>query len=120
MALLTVQKISLGLSGGTYSGLNPSFVAAVGPDTFVARDNRTFLVVKNGGGGSINVTVASILNCNQGHDHDPVIAVTNGQERWFGPFKPSEFTDANDIVTITYSGVASVTVAAFSLAEQGR
>lgn len=122
MALLNVQKISMGLNAaGSYLGLVPAFVAAVGPDTFINRDNRTFLAVKNGGGGAITVTIDSKVKCNQGHEHDVAVSVTNGSEIWIGPFSPVEFSDGStDIVTITYSGITSVTVAVFSLSSDGR
>lgn len=100
MAALTVQKIVLG-------GLNPAPVAAAGGgDTFV-NDGRTYLYVKNGGGGSINVTVDTTTNCNYGFDHDAVVAVPAGGERLIGPFAPSRF---GSTCAVSYSGVTTVTV----------
>lgn len=59
MADLTVQTPTL-------AGLNPTFAAAsVGGDAFL-NDGNTYLHVKNGGGGSINVTVDSQTQCSQG------------------------------------------------------
>jgi hypothetical protein len=122
MATLAVQVISHGLSAGTYSGLNPATglaSAAAGGDVFF-NDGRTFLRVKNGDSGAHVVTVNSIFNCNQGHDHNIVISVPAGEERWFGPFSPQQFNDANDLVAVTYDGVTSVQVEALRLAEKGR
>ena len=61
-----------------------------------------------------------MLNCSQGHDHDVAISVTNGTRKLIGQLNPEEFSDANGIVSVTYSGVTSVTVGAFSLREKGR
>ncbi len=109
MALLTTQQIA-------NSGLNPSFVAAAGGgDTFRAEDT-VFLVVKNGGGSSITATIATPATSSEGLAiADAAVSVTNGQERWIGPFK-DEFRDpATGLVTVTYSGVTSVTVGVFRL-----
>lgn len=119
MALLTVQTISLGLSGSTYSGTNPTFVAAVGPDTFLNRDGRTYLEVINAGGSPITVTLNSLSNCGQGHDHNVVVTVPNGERRKIGQLDPGRFSDSSGLVTVTYSGITSVTVGAFSLRENG-
>lgn len=121
MAQLTVQRITQGLSAGTYSGLLQALVAAnAGGDKF-QNDGRTYLHVKNGGGSPITVTIDSRINCNQGHDHNPAVSVGAGEERLIGPFGP-EFnsTDGLNNVDVTYSGVTSVTVNPFSLAEKGR
>jgi hypothetical protein len=123
MAQLTVQTISQGLNKttGAYAGITPTYAsAASGGDSFLNTDGRTFLQIKNAG-SSITVTIASRKLCSQGHDHDPVITVgaTTG-DVMAGPFNPEEFNDAAGLVSVTYSAVTSVTVAAFSLASQGR
>jgi hypothetical protein len=105
MALLTVQQI-------VRTGLNPSYQAAAGGgDSIPNSAGRVFLHVKNGGGSSINVTLNSQTNCDQGFDHDEVVAVPNGGERIIGPF-PARFQDSSGNVQVTYSAVTSVTVAA--------
>jgi hypothetical protein len=79
----------------------------------VAPGNDVFLHVKNGGGGSITVTVDSVTPCNQGGDHDLAVAVPAAQERMIGPLPASRFANATTgLVNITYSGVTTVTVAA--------
>lgn len=108
MAVLTVQKI-------TQAGIAPSFAAAsAGGDEF-ANSGRTFLHVKNGGAGSINVTINSQKPCDQGFDHDLVVAVPNGGERVIGPFEPGRFNNSSSRVAVSYSGVTSVTVAALEV-----
>ena len=105
MAALTIQTSSL-------TGLNPSYVAAAGGgDTFV-NDGATVLHVKNGGGSSINVTADQTVACNYGFDHDNVVSVPNGGERIIGPFSPNRF---GATVSISYSGVTTVTVAAIKV-----
>lgn len=120
MAALTVQVISLGLSGGTYSGLTPAAAVAAsgGGDTF-KNDGHTFLCVINGGGSSITATVAASFNCSDGHDHDKAVSVPAAGERWFGPFETFKHNDANDNCAVTYSGVTSVTVRVFRLHQKG-
>jgi hypothetical protein len=120
MATLNVQAISHGLVAGTYGGLSPSLgAAAAGGDVFF-NDGRTFLRVKNADSGAHVVTINSIFNCNQGHDHNVAVSVPAAEERWIGPFSPQQFNDANDLVAVTYDGITAVTVGAFRLAEKGR
>lgn len=107
MALLTVQQIDL-------DGLTPAFVAAAaGGDTF-ANNGRSYVHVKNGGAGAITVTVDSVSNCNQGFDHNAGGSVAAGAEGLFGPFPSARFNTAGE-VSVTYSGVTTVTVGAFSI-----
>lgn len=108
MATLTVQSVVL-------AGITPSLVAAAaGGDEFV-NSGKTLIYVKNGGGGSINVTVDSQAVCSQGYDHDAVVAVPAGEERMIGPFSKDRFNDSDVKVQITYSGVTSVTIAAIEV-----
>lgn len=107
MAVLTIQRASL-------AGLAPVFtVASVGGDTF-ANDGKTVLYVKNGSESGITVTVNSQKPCNYGFDHDLQVAVPGGKECIIGPFKADRFNNVSGQVTVTYSAVASVTVAVIS------
>lgn len=45
---------------------------------------------------------------------DVAVAVPNGEERMVGPFDPTDFNGASG-VSVTYSGVSSVTVAAIKI-----
>lgn len=106
MAALAIQKI-------TKAGTTPSYGAAAGGGDTVATDgSRRFLHVKNGGAGSITVTIDRVKPCDQGFDHDLSVAVAAGTERLIGPLPTEEF-GAN--AAVTYSGVTSVTVAALEL-----
>lgn len=108
MATLAVQASSP-------SGITPDYNAAgAGGDEFV-NDGSTKILVKNGGGVSINVTVDSQGPCNQGFDHDLVVAVGAGAEKEIGPFDRSRFNDANGKVQLTYSGITTVTISVVSV-----
>lgn len=94
----------------TYPSTLPTFAAAVGPDTAVPGQN-TFLVVKNGGGAPITVTVDAPGTDDFGTANpDLVVSVVNATERWI-PLRHAKLVQATGLVNITYSGVTSVTVA---------
>jgi hypothetical protein len=102
MAVLT--PVSPGLTGAI-----EAFVAAsAGGDSF-PNDGHTMLHVKNGSGASINVTITSLVNCNQGVNHPVVVAVPAASERIIGPFDQTRFGTS---VAVAYSAVTTVTVAA--------
>jgi hypothetical protein len=108
MANLTVQKVVL-------TGLAPSYAAAAeGGDEFV-NSGRVFIHVKNGSGGSIDITVDSQTPCNQGVDHNAVVAVGAGAEKMIGPFPKDRFNDTAGKVQVTYSAFADLTIAAIEL-----
>lgn len=118
MAVLTVQNVVL--AGAVITPV----AAAGGGDSFAnPTDERTELLVVNGGGGSINVTIvaqpASVPV--PGYGTVPlaseVIAVAAGATKRIGPFPAAKFNDASGRVNVTYSGVTSVTVAAVRLAR---
>jgi hypothetical protein len=105
VAVIAIQTVDL-------DGEHADYAAAVGPDTFT-NDGRTFLQVKNTNGSSRTVTIDSTRACDQGFDHDQVVTIpaTTGDEL-IGPFPTARF---GTTVTVTYSAVAGVTVAAFKL-----
>lgn len=105
MALLAKQSSSLAPAASVTYG------AASASDTF-ANGGQERLHVKNGGGSPDTVTVNSVKNCDQGFDHDVVVSVPAGQDRWIGPFDPGRFTDpATGLATVTHSFITSVTQA---------
>lgn len=109
MSSLTVQNVSL-------DGLKPSFVAAAEDgDTFV-NNGRTFLHVKNEDTVDVRtVTINSLVDCNQGHDHNIEVEIPKEEERIIGPFSPSRFNSNTGVVSVTYDDHSDVTVAAISL-----
>lgn len=105
---ITVQTISR-------SGLAPTYAAAdsVNGQQFY-NDESTFLHVKNGGGGSINVTLNTPGTVDGLAVGDLVVAVGAGAEKMIGPFPPGIYNNSG-YVYVDYSGATSVTVAAFKL-----
>jgi hypothetical protein len=110
LADLTVQETSK-------SGLAPTFTAAdsVG-DTF-ANFGNAFLHVKNGSAASITVTIDSIMKCDQGFDHDLSVNVAASGEEMIGPFIRRRFNNDQHKVSVSYSDVTSVTVAAIKVGD---
>lgn len=105
MALLATQQVSI-------LGLAPTYTAAAGGgDTFAVNDHA-FLIVKNGSGASITVTVDVPGNTKYGQAApDVAVVVPAAGERHVGPF-PADLANATDfLVHVTYSGVTSLTVA---------
>lgn len=95
------------------AGADPAFVAAsAGGDEF-ANDGKTYLEVQNTSAGAINVTINSQKVCDQGVDHDQVVAVAAGARRIIGPFPTDRWNDSNGRVQVTYSAAAGVNVRAF-------
>lgn len=117
MAELTLQNIDP-------TGLNPAYTAVNSSDTMkISTAQRAFLHVKNGSGGSINVTVtavktsASVAGVGNVTISDEVVAVPAGEDRMIGPFTEA-FINTDSEVTIGYSATASVTAAALQLPAQ--
>lgn len=112
--LLAVQTV-------TDDGLAPAYGAAPAGGNAVPGDGETFIHVKNGGAGSINVTVVTGGTLMGEPVSDKVLAIGAGAERLIGPFPPVLYNQPTGAaqhagqVTIDYSGVTSVTVAAFKL-----
>lgn len=104
MATLGYQQVAIG-------GLAPTLAAATSGGDAIAPNDRGALMVKNGGGSPINVTVAVPGNTKYGlANPDPVVAVAAGATALIGPF-PSDLADpTTGLVAITYSGVTTVTV----------
>jgi hypothetical protein len=90
--------------------------AAGGGDTFLVDKDATMLYVFNGGGGSITVTIATPGTLSGFAIGDVAVTLTAGTERFIGPLPSAYFADpATGHASVTYSGVASVTVAALKL-----
>jgi hypothetical protein len=77
-------------------GTAPTLVAATASDTYeVGNGKNTFLYVKNGSAGSVNVTIVVPGNTTYGQPTpDPIIAVAAGAERWI-PLR-KEYADAEN------------------------
>lgn len=106
MALLTTQQMSS--AGGAITLV----AAAAGGDTADISNGRTFMWVKNGGGSSITVTLATLGTIDGDLAvTDRTVTVANAAEKLIGPLNPAVY---GGVVAVTYSGVTTVTVAAVS------
>lgn len=113
MAQITPVKPTL---AGTLTG---AVSAAGGGDSVANPRGNVFIQVVNGGGGSINVTLTPTITNRPADGVFPqmtlaanVVAVAAGASKVIGPI-PTAFNDGNGNVPVTYSGVTSVTIAAF-------
>lgn len=109
MATLTYQTASI--AGAAYA----TVAAAAGGDK-VAPNDRGAVLVTNGSGSPITVTVAVPGNTKYGQAAPDVpVTVPASGSRLIGPF-PSDLADPTDgLVAITYSAVTTVTVAAIQV-----
>lgn len=103
MALLTVQQI-------TAAGVVPQtpVAAAPGGDTF-SNNGRTKLIIANGGGSGITVTISAQIACDMGTLHDITNSIAAGATEIMGPFS-TRYNDSSGLVHVGYSAVTSVTV----------
>lgn len=88
--------------------------AAVGGDQF-ANNGKTHLEIANGSGAPITVTVPRTKACDQGSLHPVTNSVAAGVTDTMGPFPVDLHNDANGMCQITYSGVTTLTIGAFSV-----
>lgn len=104
---------TLSATQATFAGVAITYVAAgAGGDKFGPGDRRHFRV-KNGSGGAITVTVVVPGNTKYAlAQPDIATSVAAGAEFCFGPF-PVDLGDPADsgLISVTYSGVTSLTVA---------
>lgn len=115
MATLTTNVINRA------SLLDPTLVAATGGGDAMQVGSGMFLCINNGGASPITVTLAVPA----ARTFEPNVAITspqitvaNATKRWVGPVDAQTFMDpTTGLCTITYSGVTSVTVGAFQLAQ---
>lgn len=98
----------------TRAGVTPAFTAADVTGNTFTNDEHTWLVVKNGGGSSITVSLDILPTIDGQPVTDRTVTVPAAGERWIGPFPSAYYSNASGLVTVTFSGVTSVTVGAFS------
>jgi len=111
MAALAHQDIG-------FAGTNITYTAASGGGDTTNPDDRVFLLVKNGGGSSINVTITVPGSTFEQVNPDVVVSVPNGGERFIGPLNEGlTAAETFTVVLIAYSGVTSVTVAAVRVGD---
>jgi len=113
MATLTVNAVTR----AGFRDDNALVAAAGGGDKFLPSKD-TWIRVNNGGGSPITVTVATPGSTYGLAIADVSVSVTNAQSQVIGPFPAELFANPTDgLADITYSGVTTVTVGAFKLAQ---
>jgi hypothetical protein len=98
-------------------GAGPTYVAAAAGGDTVTPGSRTRLIVKNGAGAPITVTIPQFPATLANGMANPslVVSVAAGGESWIGPLEPSSFSNpATGLVAVAYSAVTTVTVGVVS------
>lgn len=109
MATLTVQTARI-------AGTAVTMASAAGGGDKVDAGDHTALLVTNGSGSSINVTVAVPGNTKFGlAEPDVVVAVAAGATKLIGPLPVDLEDDTDRLVHVSYSAATSVTVAAIEI-----
>lgn len=106
MALLTPQSLAYPSTAPVLSAVNAS-------DTCLPADDRR-LMVKNGSGAGITVTVSSFPDTSVWGTTIPdlVVTVAAGETRFIGPLRGTPHADpATGLVTFTYSSTTTITAA---------
>lgn len=114
MAALTTLVAKRSGNGVSLAGVS----AAGSGDTFVNTGNEV-VVVKNGGGSPITVTVPIVATVDGQAVTDLTATVAAGATQLIGPFPPGIYNDtkvAGGNAALEYSGVTSVTVAVVKVA----
>lgn len=102
------------------AGITVAFTAANVDGHVIEGSGDTLLLVDNGSGGPINVTVQTPATQDGLAVAEQVVAVAAGAIKAIGPFKPATYdrptgaADAGDVY-VDFSAVATVTVAALGL-----
>lgn len=108
MALIAPQQIQI-------TGTEVTYAAASGGGDTVAPGDDVFLHVKNADASDKTVTLVRPGTEFGQANPDVAVVVTAGEQRMIGPLS-REFADASTgLISVTYSAVTSVTVAACRL-----
>lgn len=88
--------------------------APTSPDDFqfANNDKRTFVMVNNGSGSEITVTIESPATIDGEAITDKTVDIAANTIALIGPFKQSIYNDGSDRVHLVFSASTSVTVAA--------
>lgn len=97
--------------------VNPTFDAANVDGNMFANTGEEFIIVKNGGGGGINVTIVTPKTEAGLAIADQVIAIPAGQDGYAGPFRKDLYDQPSGAdagkVYVDYDVVTSVTAMVF-------
>ncbi len=95
-------------ASGTGTVITPQAAAGGGDRAQCGAKNH--LVVINGSGAGITVTVDSVAPCSFGSDHNLVVVVAAGATALIGPLPSERYAALSDQkAAVTYSGVGSLT-----------
>lgn len=100
------------------SGLDPAYTAANADGHTITNGGRMFIHVKNGDTSSKTITVTTPGEVDGLAIADRTVTIAAGEEAVIGPFPPAIYnTDpgVTDKITVTFSAVTSVTIAALTL-----
>lgn len=101
MAAYTVQT-------ATRNGVEPTENAVAASDTFV-NDGRTILVVDNGSGSELTVTITTPGTVDGLAIADKTVTVAIGDKAVIGPFPPAIYNNSDGVVTVAFNETTSVT-----------
>jgi hypothetical protein len=109
MADLTVETVAR-------TGLNATYVACSAGGDAVLNTGVDCVLVKNGSGSSITVTVVTQDTVDGNAVADRTVVIPAGEERIIGPFRGGvTYNDVDNKVQLTYSAVTSLTIAALRI-----
>ena len=97
------------------SGIVPSAAAANVDGNSFDNDGAVFFHAINGSGGDLTLTFQTPAQVAGEPITERAVVVSAGAEEFIGPFNTSVFNQSTGEVYVDYSGVGSLTVAAFNL-----
>jgi len=107
MAAYTVQRV-------LRAGVTPTENAVSASDTF-QNSGKTILLVENGSGGELTVTVVTPSTVDGLAVSDRTVTVANGAKKVIGPFPVNVYNDSDNNVTVNFSATSSVTCMALRI-----
>ena len=107
MATFTKQTIDR-------DGVQPTYNSVAGGGDEFSNDGRIVIHVKNDNASACNVTIVTPATVDGLAVSDRVVTVPAGEERIIGPFPQTTYSDANGIVSLTWSITSSVTCAVYT------
>ena len=108
MATLTVVQIPK-------TGIELALTAAAGGGDAFANDGRTVFIANNASGGDITATFVTQATADGLAIADRAVVITAGDLESVADLDPDIYNDSDGLVTVTYSGVTSLTVNPFRL-----
>jgi len=114
MATIVAQAVS-------ESGITPVYTATEVGGDLVDNGGNTFLHFINAGESTITITVAAQITSVENEMYgdltkaNATLSLEAGVDGFIGPFTTGAYNDTNNQISITYSSVTSLTVAALYL-----